>query len=126
MIIIHKNNTNNVVITVSELMLNTLNNVAIEFINETTYAKVYALLTNNISPAQGRYDEFEIIETTPNNVDEENAIIHFPSVGHWQYNCYEYNLNNAWDSSTVDSQRLIETGRCLVVGNITNVDEVYL
>lgn len=125
MIIIEKNNTNNIVITCSELMLNPNNYIAIQFVNETTFDEVYVLLQNNISTSQGRYDEFEITETTANNTDSENGIINFPLTGHWQYNCFEWNSNDVWDPSTVTSNRLVETGRCLVQGEIVGLDEVY-
>lgn len=125
MIIINKNNTNNIVITCSELMSNPNNFIAIEFINETTFDKVYVLLTNNLSPSIGRYDEYEITETEINSVDPENGIINLPLLGHWQYNCYEYNANEPWDPELVTSGKLVETGRCLVNGELLGLDEVY-
>lgn len=125
MIIINKNTTNNVVVTCSELMYDPTNYVAIRFTNETTFDEVFVLLTNNISPSIGRYDEFEITETTPNNINPQNGIINLPLIGHWKYDCFEWESNTPWDPSIVTSNRLVETGRCLVQGEDNNIDEVY-
>lgn len=126
MIIINKNSTNNIVVTCSELMQDPVDNyIAIKFTNDITYEEVNALLQENISPSIGRYDEFVIVETTVPNIDPEEGIINFNRLGHWKYDCYEWPYAEQWDPTLIETFKLVETGRCLVQGDLSNVDEVY-
>lgn len=112
MIHLIRNTLNNMYITASELMLDTDNDLLITFTNEMTKSSYSLTLGSNISPARGRYDEFEI--DLPNDID-------LPLNGFYIYDVYEI------DSLTQENLGIVETGRCSVTGEFeTGVDGVYL
>jgi len=124
MITLEINTQNTVTITCSELMLDTTNYIAIRFTSEMTFQTVECLLDTNISPSIGRYDQF-VIDVVPvgASADPANGIIYFDRVGHWKYDCFEWDKNTAW-GPIPDNLRKVETGRALVTGTLP-IQDVY-
>lgn len=113
MIHLQRNTLNTVVITATELMSDPDNLLMITFTSEMDDSVTYEfVLGQNLSPARGRYDEFEI--DLPNDVD-------LPLNGFYIYNVYELDIN-----TPNDVIGLVETGRANTFGEYdTFVEDVY-
>lgn len=123
MIHINKDETNQVVMTLTELMIDSNNWVYLLFTNETTNQTTDILLSMNLSPSRGRYDLFEIVEKE--NAIAENQEVYFNATGFWKYDAYEVSPDSPLDLENLTLIKKLETGRCNVAGEMSEIDEVY-
>lgn len=103
MLIIQKNGTTPLIVTVTELT--TISNPAylFEFIHEQSF-KEYHCVLNNISTATPRFDEFVLVDGVDVNFDYN---------GYYIYNIYEQQSPGNLDPN--NTVGLVETGRAEVI-----------
>jgi hypothetical protein len=109
-IVIKKNSTNNIVLTISErsLLSNPYN--LIVFNNKFTDDLEKKCVIDNISNHKLRYDEFIIIEkSNADNLEGEVYLI----AGEWSYRVYESSIKTLDIDET--TKRILETGLVIVV-----------
>lgn len=110
MILINKNSTNTVVLTLAEKTTITDAYYLFEFTSDETNEVKYIIPTD-ISVNKLRYNEFEIIE--PTNISMTS--------GTWKYKIFEQNNNTNTDSTGLNE---VECGRVDVVGSATSTPEI--
>lgn len=139
MILINKNKTNRIALTLTEKsslvgydtsgnLTGTTYNLFV-FENEgKTQQKIFT--APDISPYKERYNEFEIAEYSGGE-DLLDGIIHLTGrTSQWTYKVYESNIPFSADTLDViwTTREVIEEGRVLVRGNEgdTSINDVYL
>lgn len=104
MILIQKNSTNKVILTLNEKKLDPSNTVTITFTNDVTKSAVVFQPTD-VSISTDRYNEFYIVEDVLLNQDLIN-VIYLRELGYYSYSVAEDN------TSPVNP---LETGKVLVI-----------
>ncbi len=132
MILIEKNSDNpNVVATLNELIQGTFSfDFLFSFTNDTTLeTKLFS--APDISTATERYNRFNIIETT--NEDLYYGSVELEPEGYWSYIIYQMDQQSPPNLNPDDAVKILEIGKVLVKGitqsvavfttdeNITNV-----
>jgi len=113
-ILINKNSTNNVVLTLAEKT--TLTNVIYLFeVTNDASAEVKCFIADDISPNPVRYNEFNLIENTTE--DLLNGVFELVLSGYYTYNVYEQTSSTNLNPTL--AANLIETGKLNVVDNTT-------
>jgi len=117
MIHITKDSTSQITVTFTELMTDfsdwILVSLESEFTKESSLQ--YFLLKDNLSLSPGRYDIFEITETS-GTTDPESAIIDIPATGFYIYTAYQYDKTVVFDPINPLIGKVLETGRAKVTG----------
>ncbi len=108
--LIEKNKTNTVILTLSEKTTLTNAYYLFEFISDETNNKVYFIPTD-ISPNKVRYNEFTIIEPTNMSL----------TVGTYKYTIYEQASSSNTNPSGLN---VVEIGRVDVIGSTTAIPSV--
>lgn len=116
MILINKNSSNTVDLTLYEKQ--TLNSPVFlfRFINDTTRQQV-TFIAQDISSYRYRYNRFTITETSGTNY-LASGIITLNPVGFWRYEVYEQTSATSLNVAALSSEPL-ETGKVKVVGTGT-------
>lgn len=106
MILINKNSTNNVILTLAEKT--TLENVVylFEVINDAS-SEVKCFIADDVSINKIRYNEFNLIENTTENL--LNGTFELELAGFYTYNIYEQTSTTNLDPTLATN--LIETGK---------------
>lgn len=122
MIFIRQNTTNNVPLTLNELATISPFDVLFEFINDTTGdTKIFA--AQDVSPATERYNRFNIIESTSENLYVGQ--VELAEVGYWSYTIYEMNVSSPPDLDPNNAIKVLEVGKALVVPNSVSPDYTF-
>ena len=122
MIFIRQNTTNNVPLTLNELATISPFDVLFEFTNDTTGdSKIFA--AQDVSPATERYNRFNIIESTSENLYVGQ--VELDPVGYWSYTIYEMNVSSPPDLDPTNAIKILEVGKVLVVPNSVSPDYVF-
>ena len=103
MLLIQRNGTTPLIVTVTELTTIANPNYLFEFIHEQSFKEYYCVL-NNISTATPRFDEFLLIDGVDVNFDYN---------GYYIYNIYEQQSPGNLDPNNTVS--MVETGRAEVI-----------
>lgn len=113
MIYIKQNTENNVVLTLSEYIdieFPTYD-VLFKFINDTTgEEKIFAAA--DISPATGRYNQFNIEENITENLSA--GIVSLTPEGYWSYYIYQMETASPPNLNPDDAIKVLEIGKVLV------------
>lgn len=117
MILINKNTTNNTVLTLAEKT--TLTDVVylFEVINDASQ-EVKCFIATDISPNPVRYNEFNLIENTTE--DLLNGTFSLELSGFYTYNIYEQSSTTNLDP--LQATNLVETGKLNVVSTVAELD----
>ena len=121
MILLNKDTTNKVIVTLSELV--TLDPVyfLFEFISDDTkQAKMF--IAEDISTNTCRYNEFDIV-LTDSTEDLLNGVINLETNGYYKYNIYEQSSNTNLDPTLAGD--LLERGKVYLKGDIKPVVTKY-
>lgn len=118
MILITKNTTNNIILTLAEKT--TLTNVVylFEVINDSSEV-VKCFIAEDISPNKQRYNEFNLIENTTE--DLLNGTFELGLSGFYTYNIYEQTSTTNLDP--LQALNKIETGKLNVVSTIAELEQ---
>lgn len=118
MILITKNTTNNIILTLAEKT--TLTNVVylFEVINDSSEA-VKCFIAEDISPNKYRYNEFDLIENATE--DLLNGTFELELSGFYKYNIYEQTSTTNLDPTLATN--LIETGKLNVTSTIAELEQ---
>lgn len=118
MILITKNTTNNIILTLAEKT--TLTNVVylFEVINDSSEV-VKCFIAEDISPNKYRYNEFDLIENATE--DLLNGTFELELSGFYKYNIYEQTSTTNLDPTLATN--LIETGKLNVTSTITELEQ---
>lgn len=118
MILITKNTTNNIILTLAEKT--TLTNVVylFEIINNAS-SEVKCFIAEDISPNPIRYNEFNLIENTTE--DLLNGTFELELSGFYKYNIYEQTSTTNLDPAIATN--LIETGKLNVTSTIAELEQ---
>lgn len=118
MILITKNTTNNIVLTLAEKT--TLTNVVylFEVINDSG-SKGKCFIAEDISPNPVRYNEFNLIENTTE--DLLNGTFELELSGFYKYNIYEQTSTTNLNPTLAIN--LIETGKLNVTSTIAELEQ---
>ena len=118
MILINKNSANNRILTLAEKT--TLTNVVylFEVINDQS-SKVKCFIAEDISPNPVRYNEFNFIENTTE--DLLNGTIELELTGNYTYNVYEQTSTTNLDPALATNK--IETGKLQVPDNTAEITQ---
>lgn len=118
MILITKNTTNNIILTLAEKT--TLTNVVylFEIINNAS-SEVKCFIAEDISPNPIRYNEFNLIENTTE--DLLNGTFELELSGFYKYNIYEQTSTTNLDPTLATN--LIETGKLNVTSTIAELEQ---
>lgn len=118
MILITKNTTNNIILTLAEKT--TLTNVVylFEIINNAS-SEVKCFIAEDISPNPIRYNEFNLIENTTE--DLLNGTFELELSGFYKYNIYEQTSTTNLDPAIATN--LIETGKLNVTSTIEELEQ---
>jgi len=109
MIVIQKNASNDVVLTLKEKSTLTSPYYTFKFESDMTN-NVVSCSATNMSTAS-RYDEFTFIETGSAAVSASVGIINLEPAGYWTYTVYETATS---ESISIPTSGSVETGRMLV------------
>lgn len=115
MIRIIKNNTNNVVLTLSEKMTVSPNDILFQFINDTS-GETVIFSAVDVSPATDRYNLFFI---------HEGVTVSLILPGYWSYTIYEMPEASPPDLNPLNAITVLETGKVLVIDNVIIQDSVF-
>jgi hypothetical protein len=117
-ILITKNTTNNIILTLAEKT--TLTNVVylFEVINDSSEV-VKCFIAEDISPNKYRYNEFDLIENATE--DLLNGTFELELSGFYKYNIYEQTSTTNLDPTLATN--LIETGKLNVTSTITELEQ---
>ena len=118
MILINKNSTNNRILTLAEKT--TLTNVVylFEVINDQS-SEVKCFIAEDISPNPVRYNEFNFIENTTE--DLLNGTFELELTGDYTYNVYEQ--TSATNLDPILATNKIETGKLQVPDNTAEITQ---
>lgn len=118
MILITKNTTNNIILTLAEKT--TLTNVVylFEIINNAS-SEVKCFIAEDISPNPIRYNEFDLIENATE--DLLNGTFELELSGFYKYNIYEQTSTTNLDPTLATN--LIETGKLNVTSTIAELEQ---
>jgi hypothetical protein len=123
MILIRKNSTNNVVLTLNEQAeVDMPYSVLFEFTNDTT-GEVKLFTTVDISPATSRFNQFHIDENFSENL--EMGIVSLSPSGYWSYNLYEMTPVSPVDLDPINALSILESGKVLVIEEMAMVDPTF-
>jgi hypothetical protein len=123
MINIEKNNTNIIVLTLTEksTLLNPY--YLFSFTSTTNYDNTVNFLGTDLSTYKSRYNEFQIIETGTTFVNLTASTINLNPPGMWDYSIYETTAITTSISATTGN--IIEKGKVIVTGEDISIPEVY-
>ena len=117
MILINKNSSNEVVLTLSEKTSITSPTYLFEFTNDSTkQTKVF--ISADLSINKERYNEFNIIETSTEVPLTGRVSL---TVGDWKYKIYQQ--ASTTNLVVANASGLVENGRVEVKGTETNINE---
>lgn len=118
MILITKNTTNNIILTLAEKT--TLTNVVYLFeVTNDSSESVKCFIAEDISPNKYRYNEFDLIENATE--DLLNGTFELELSGFYTYNIYEQTSTTNLDPTLATN--LIETGKLNVVSTIAELEQ---
>jgi hypothetical protein len=116
MIYIIKNQANNVVLTLNELVTNATYDVLFVFTNDSTgQQKIFT--ANDTSTSTGRYNKFQITDTVTE--DLYNGKINLTVDGYWSYVVYEMPVMSPPSLNPALAVKALEIGKVLVTETIT-------
>lgn len=118
MIVVNKNSTNNVMLTLSEKTTLTNAVYLFEVINDQS-GEVKCFIANDISPNSVRFNEFNLIENTTENL--LNGTFELPLTGFYTYNVYEQTSTTNLDPLLATNK--VETGKLEVPDNATELTQ---
>ena len=118
MILITKNTTNNIILTLAEKT--TLTNAVYLFeVTNDSSEVVKCFIAEDISPNKQRYNEFDLIENATE--DLLNGTFELGLSGFYTYNIYEQTSTTNLEPTL--STNLIETGKLNVVSTIAELEQ---
>lgn len=118
MILITKNTTNNIILTLAEKT--TLTNAVYLFeVTNDSSEVVKCFIAEDISPNKQRYNEFDLIENATE--DLLNGTFELGLSGFYTYNIYEQTSTTNLDTTLATN--LIETGKLNVVSTIAELEQ---
>ncbi len=118
MITINKNQSNTVVLTLTEKATIDPYTVLFEFVHQMT-GEIKLFTAADISTAIGRYNEFDIIETATEDLYDGRVEL---KVGFHKYTIYEMTPISPADLDPTNAVGILETGKVLVIGTATAPD----
>lgn len=122
MIVINKNSVNDIVLTLTENSTIPAPYYLFQFTNELNTNEVLFNATD-LSNFNCRFNRFNIIETGTTYQDVTNGIINLFAQGQWKYSIYEASASTLSISATTGV--VLETGIVVVIGNDTDVPNIY-
>jgi hypothetical protein len=122
MLIIRKNQTNNLIATVS--MNKTLPNPYYLFSFQHIASKERISFIPQVITSNCRYDKFRFIESPTTNLNVVPPLVYFPYIGQYYYSIYEQLSSSNTDIAL--SYNKLESGRAIVmIGNDTLDDCLF-
>ena len=117
MLKVYQNTDNNVYVTFTESMIDPFNWILLKFKNDLNLdVEYFTLLKDNIS-TNPRIDHYIMAEVEiSDQPDPEASQINFKYDGYYEYWAYELDKDEVWDADEPAIIKLIENGRCFVVG----------
>lgn len=120
--IINKNSSNTIVLTLTEKQTTTSHNWLFEFTNEMT-GEVKLCYSTDISAYTSRYNEFVLIDSSTEA--PLTGQLNFTPTGTWSYSVYEMTPVTPKVLSTIGYLAICQTGVCKVYDSTENPIVVF-
>lgn len=114
MLIINKNTTQTIVLTLTEKSTLTSPYYLFSFTNDITQNTVN-FLAADVSTAQERYNEFYVTETS-GSTNYSSGTITLSPTGTWSYRVFEQSSSSNLNPLLADNQNPVEIGQVRVIG----------